>query len=227
MGLDWRPFPKAKPGFEDEYLRIMDDLVEEEPAKFSWREFLFGSKKEPKYVDRDKLLEELKAVSISAYETLGAPRVGYDESANAWAREEYETQDLKISFEEYLEEIKGYNVVDLVSDNDGVQVYHNYGTDPQIFRADWLKECHPVISKAIINEAYEIHTAQESIDFGQRLMAIADEYAQKHNVLHMKNVEEGPDIETSSPELIAHIIYCAAKWLIWWGENGHGYEADY
>ena len=35
------------------------------------------------------------------------------------------------------------------------------------------------------------------------------------------------DIDESSMEWQLHIVFSLAKWLIFWGSNGHGYHADF
>jgi hypothetical protein len=36
-----------------------------------------------------------------------------------------------------------------------------------------------------------------------------------------------PDTDEDSLESKIHILYAAAKWLIFYGKNGHGFEADF
>lgn len=64
-------------------------------------------------------------------------------------------------------------------------------------------------------------------DFGKRLMSIADEYASEYGSHYLKDQREAPDVIEETPESNAHIMYAAAKWLLWWGKRGHGYEADF
>lgn len=36
-----------------------------------------------------------------------------------------------------------------------------------------------------------------------------------------------PETDEDSFEWNLHIVYSLAKWLIFYGKNGHGYEADF
>jgi hypothetical protein len=56
---------------------------------------------------------------------------------------------------------------------------------------------------------------------------IADKMAIDHDLLYLKNQRTPPDTDEESLESKVHIIYAAAKWLVFYGENGHGYKADF
>jgi hypothetical protein len=66
MGLDWNPTPRAKPGSEAKFERLMGiDLDEIDD------------------VDREATIARIHAISETPFETIGAPRVGYDPRADS------------------------------------------------------------------------------------------------------------------------------------------------
>ena len=69
--------------------------------------------------------------------------------------------------------------------------------------------------------------ADEALKYGQKLMAIADKTAAVNNLLYLKEQRMPPDADEESLESKIHILFSAAKWLIFYGKNGHGYEADF
>src|SRR5437870_2201662 len=98
MGLDWLPGPKPQKGFEDEFLKL-------------WRRFQGED-------DKSELLAELKkrpGLTVSPYETLRAPRVGFDSRANEWARQAFPMRaDKSLSEEAFMQHLNGSYVLDLV-----------------------------------------------------------------------------------------------------------------
>ena len=58
-------------------------------------------------------------------------------------------------------------------------------------------------------------------------MDIANEYAKENNCEYLRDQRVPPDLDNDKPECKAHVLFSAAKWLIWWGERGHGFEADF
>lgn len=97
MGLDWQPLDKPKPGHEAEFDKLYKEI------------FDFDNKDE-------SLWEQLRAVAISPYETLGAPRVGVDAEADRWAAEEYSKRPRKrlfVSRRKWRKIFHGYYVLDL------------------------------------------------------------------------------------------------------------------
>ena len=127
MGLDWNPGNKPRPGSEAEFERLFH-LVDQASGS-----------------DRDALLKRFFEVSVSAYETLQAPRVGTDENATAWARGKYaENAAAAESEAAFLTKLHGFYVVDLVS-CDGVPPYSNGGAGQYVeafsFRGQFLTDC--------------------------------------------------------------------------------------
>lgn len=51
-----------------------------------------------------------------------------------------------------------------------------------------------------------------------------DKLAKEH---HLKSQRISPETDEDSIESKLHIVYSLAKWLTFYGRNGHGYEADF
>ena len=58
-------------------------------------------------------------------------------------------------------------------------------------------------------------------------MAVADKIAKEKNLEYLKLQRLPPDTDEDTIESKLHIAYSLAKWLIFYGKNGHGYEADF
>lgn len=222
MGLDWNPMNRPKPGREEEYESIFMALQKKEETSFFSK--LLGKKQN----NKEKLLESFLDISIPSYETLNAPKVGFDATATEWAKGRYEFRENKdISLEEFLRQMHGYYVVELVPEHDGIPLYIAPHYEPHVFRGQFLRDCEQIIGERMLETAYTSQLAQGAVMFGQQIMGIADDYAIKNNITYLKNQRLPPDFDEDSAKSKAHIMFSAAKWLLWWGERGHGYEADF
>lgn len=65
------------------------------------------------------------------------------------------------------------------------------------------------------------------MEYGNRLMQVADKLAKQHNLEYLKHQRLPPDTYEDTIESKLHILFSLAKWLIFYGKNGHGYEADF
>jgi len=222
MGLDWKPMNRPKPGREKEYEDIFLALQKKEETPLFSK--LFGKKQN----SRERLLESFFDISIPAYDTLDAPRVGLDDKATEWAKGQYKFgEDKGLSLEEFLRQMYGYYVVELVPEHDGIPLYIAPHFEPHIFRGQFLRDCEGIIGEQMLETAYTSQLSHGAIMFGQQIMRIADDYATQNGVIYLKNQRIPPDFDEDSAESKAHIMFSAAKWLLWWGERGHGYEADF
>jgi hypothetical protein len=224
MGLDWRPMGKPKPGFEERYnqiFRIIQGIEKQKEPGF------LDKLKGKKLQTKEQLIEEFFDNSIETYETIKAPRVGYDSVANEWIKSKYDETDKSIAEEDFVKQHLGYYVIELAPELDGVPVYIAMGQDENVFRGKFLDDCKELIGEDLYNQAWETKLAPETLLYGQQLMAIGDKVATEHNLLYLKNQRIPPDTDEDSLESKVHILYAAAKWLIFYGENGHGYEADF
>jgi len=223
MGLDMRPMGKPKPGFEQRFVDIFEMVTKNTIPQPSFLDKLKGKK----YPTKDQLLQEWFANQIQTYETIKAPRVGRDKEADEWIRNKYSDLQEKPPLEQFLKEHEGYYVIELAKEQDGVPVYIAMGQDENVFRGQFLQDCIDVIGEDLVNEAWETKLANETLDYGNRLMTVADKVAKEKNLEYLKTQRLPPDTDEESVESKLHIVFSLAKWLIFYGKNGHGYEADF
>jgi hypothetical protein len=223
MGLDMRPMGKPKPGFEKRYHEIFEMISKDNIPQPSFLDKLKGKK----YPTKDELLQEWLANQIQTYETIKSPRVGRDKEAEEWIVNKYNELQQKPPLAQFLKEYDGYYVIELAKEKDGVPVYIAMGQDENVFRGQFLQDCIDLIGEDLVNEAWETKLADATLDYGQRLMTIADRIANENNLQYLKDQRLPPDTELENIESKLHIVYSLAKWLIFYGKNGHGYEADF
>lgn len=217
MGLDWNPGNKAKPGYETDYARLSKAIEAAESD-----------------AQREALREQFFAISISAYETLGAPRVGFDQAADAWARARYrDNPSMAASETELLSGLKGFYVVELVPTCDGVPPYSNGTTggyvEPFSFRGQFLTDCVPVIGERLLEEAHTTKPAPALAAYANELLACGRRYAEKHGCSWVETVRDDwdriGDSQAGDPHALAHIVVWAAKWCSFWSARGHLLDA--
>ncbi|AUP77770.1 hypothetical protein [Flavivirga eckloniae] len=224
MGLDMIPLDKPKPGFEDRYTEIHKLLIEDNFPKPPLIKRLLGKK----HTTRDKLFKEWLAMGIKSYETIKAPRVGTDKNANIWIMKQYDLLDEKPPIKSYINQNKGLYVIELAKEQDGVPDPEYCGIgDRNIFRGEYLKDCIDLIGEKLVNEAWKSKLADETLDYGHRLMKATNKIARKHDLEYLKDQKTPPGHHYDHIESKIHLLYAISKWLIFYGENGHGYEAEY
>ncbi|GAB3012462.1 hypothetical protein GCM10027051_14300 [Niabella terrae] len=223
MGLDMRPLGKPKPGFEKRFVEIFGLLTMNIFPKPSFLDKIKGTK----YPTKEELLIEWFTNQIQSYETIKAPKVGRDKEANEWIRVKYEQLKQKPLLEQFLQDYDGYYVIELAKEKDGVPVYVAAGQDENVFRGEFLRFCEDIIGDDLINEAWNTKMAIETLEYGNRLMEVAGKIAKQHNLEYLKSQRLPPDADEDSIESKLHILFSLAKWLIFYGKNGHGYEADF
>ena len=213
MGLDMRPLSKPKAGKEQRFYELYSLIPSENLSPDQ----------------REQLLEEWFALGIPSYETIKAPQVGRDAQADAWLREQYDADDNpdKPPFDEVHQDYQGYYVIELAPEQDSVPVYRAFGQDANVFRGQFLANCQDLIGEDLLNEAWSNHLAEEAVDYAQRLLAAVIPAAQHHGLEYLKDQYEPPEAEPESLESQLHIVYSLARWLIFYGSRGHGYEADF
>ena len=213
MGLDMRPLSKPKAGKEQRFYELYSLIPSENLSPDQ----------------REQLLEEWFALGIPSYETIKAPQVGRDAQADAWLREQYDADDNpdKPPFDEVYQDYQGYYVIELATEQDSVPVYRAFGQDENVFRGQFLADCQELIGEDLLNEAWSNHLAEEAVDYAHRLIAAVTPAAQQHGLEYLKDQYEPPEAEPESLESQLHIIYSLARWLIFYGSRGHGYEADF
>ena len=213
MGLDMRPLSKPKAGKEQRFYELYSLIPSENLSPDQ----------------REQLLEEWFALGIPSYETIKAPQVGRDAQADAWLREQYDADDNpdKPPFDEVYQDYQGYYVIELAPEQDSVPVYRAFGQDENVFRGQFLADCQELIGEDLLNEAWSNHLAEEAVAYAQRLIAEVTPTAQQHGLEYLKDQYEPPEAEPESLESQLHIVYSLARWLIFYGSRGHGYEADF
>jgi hypothetical protein len=222
MGLDMRPMGKPKSGNEKRFAEIFNSLQKLDTKKPSFLNKLFGNKLPTK----EELLEEWFSIQTQSYETIQAPRVGRDQVANDWLKRKYEEAPNDMSLENFLIEYEGYYVIELAKEKDGVPMYISIGQDENVFRGQFLNDCIELLGEELVAEAWNSHLANDTLDYGNRLMSAVDKIAIEKNLEYLKLQRDPPD-DIDSFESKLHIVYSLAKWLIFYGKNGHGYEADF
>jgi hypothetical protein len=218
-----RPMGKPKPGFEKRFIEIFEMVTKDKIPQTTFFDKLRGKKLPTK----EELLQEWFANQIQTYETVKAPRVGRDKEADDWIRAKYEELEQKPPLKKFLKEYDGYYVIELAKEQDGVPVYIAIGQDENVFRGQFLQDCIDLIGEDLVNEAWETKQAEDALDYGNRLMTVADKLAKEHNLEYLKTQRLPPDTDEDAIESKLHIVYSLAKWLIFYGKNGHGYEADF
>lgn len=223
MGLDMRPMGKPKLGFEKRFIEIFEIIEKNEFEEPTFFQKLLGKKVHTK----ENLLNEWFENILPTYETIKAPMVGRDQEANDWAKENYEKINNKPAFEEYINEMNGFYVIEKAKELDGVPVYMSPAEDENVFRGQFMQDCVDLIGEDLVNEAWVTKLAEATLDYGNRLMAIADKIAKERGLQYLKEQRMPPENDEASVESKLHIVYSLAKWLIFYGRNGHGYEAYY
>jgi hypothetical protein len=224
MGLDMRPMGKPKPGFEERYKQIFRIIHGTEKQELSLMDRIKGKR----LLTEKELLKEWFDNQISTYETIKAPRVGRDKEADEWAKKAYSSKEREISETEFLKKYEGYYVIELAKETDGVPVYISLNQDENVFRGQFLTDCIDIIGKDLVSEAWESKFADETLNYGNRLMTVADKIANENNLQYLKQQRLAPEeVDENSIESKLHILFSVAKWLIFYGKNGHGYEADF
>lgn len=218
-----RPMGKPKPEFEKRFVDIFQMVTKNTIPQPSFLDKLKGKK----YPTKDELLQEWFANQIQTYETIKAPRVGRDKEADEWIRNKHNELEQKPPLEQFLKEHDGYYVIELAKEQDGVPVYLAMGQDENVFRGQFLQDCIDIIGEDLVNEAWETKLASETLDYGNRLMAVADNIAKERNLEYLKTQRLPPDSDEDTIECKLHIVFSLSKWLIFYGKNGHGYEADF
>jgi hypothetical protein len=214
---------KPKPGFEKRFQEIFEAVSQDKIPKPSLLDRLKGKK----LPSKEELLQEWFAGQIASYETIRAPRVGRDKEADDWIRQKYDELEQKPPLEDFLREHQGYYVIELAKELDGVPVYIALGQDENVFRGQFLADCINIIGKELVHEAWKTKLAKETLDYGNALMSVADKLAKEKNLEYLKSQRIPPDTDNASIESKLHIVFSLAKWLIFYGKNGHGYVADY
>jgi hypothetical protein len=213
MGLDLIVEGCAKPGYEQEWRRLVkrsfsdEELSKAEAARF-------------------------QEICIPGYERIGAPRVGHDSAANRWILEARKARTPEDEAA-VLKEFEGYYVVRLV-ECDGVPKYSHgglyEGADETSFRGAFLNDCQDVLSKDLLNEAWNHKFPEEAVAYGKALLEAADaahaaDTAPKRRRTLLSRLGLAKEREPIAIEEQLDIVRAAGRWFIFWGERGHPVRA--
>lgn len=212
MGLDLLVEGCAKPGHEREWLQLLErsftdeELSESEIARF-------------------------QEVSIPGYERIGAPRVGHDSAANQWILKANNAKTPE-EMAAVLNEFEGYYVVRLV-ECDGVPRYSHGGmydgADDTSFRGAFLGACRNVLSKELIDQAWEHKLPEQAVVYGKALLAAADAAEAGHPLEGRKSLLSRLGLAKERESIAVaeqlDIVRTAGRWFIFWGERGHPIRA--
>jgi hypothetical protein len=212
MGLDLIVEGCAKPGHEKE-----------------WRGFLERSFADERLSEAE--IARFREICIPGYERIGAPRVGYDRAANDWilaAQNAKTPEDVAAVLKEY----EGYYVVRLVV-CDGVPIYSNgtayEGADETSFRGAFLNDCHDVLNKHLLDDAWNHKFPEAAVAYGKALLAAADKAEsgktrkRRRTLLSRLRLIKEPEAVPMTEQL--DIVRAAGRWFIFWGERGHAIRA--
>jgi hypothetical protein len=223
MGLDMRPLGKPKPGFEKRFIEIFEMIQNDTIPKPGFFDLI----RRKKMVTKEDLLKEWFENQIQSYQTIKAPQVGKDAEADEWLKTKYNELKEKPSIAEFKKEYLGYYVIELAKEKDGVPPYIAYGQDQNIFRGQFLENCREIIGKKLMEEAWQTKLADATLDYGNRLMEAANKIAIPLKMDFLLHQDFDEEFDENSIKTKLHIVYSLAKWLIFYGKNGHGYEADF
>jgi hypothetical protein len=213
MGLDLVVEGCPKPGHEQEWRRLLKRSFADE--KLSQSE-----------------VARFREICIPGYERIGAPRVGYDDAANQWI---LQARNVKTPEEAaaVLREFEGYYVVRLV-ECDGIPKYSNAGlhpgTDETSFRGAFLSDCQDVLSKDLLNEAWNHKFPEDAVTYGAALLVAAEAAKaagrapmRRRTLLSRLGLSKEPEPAAIADQL--DIVQAAGRWFIFWGKRGHAIRA--
>lgn len=210
------------------------DLVVEACAKdgheLEWRRILERSFAEQELSDTETT--RFREISIPGYQRIGAPRVGFDGAADAWiveARKANTTEEAAA----VLKEFHGYYAVRLVK-CDGVPFYSNAGAyegiDETSFRGAFLSDCRDVLSKNVLNDAWNSKFPEAAVLYGKALLAAADAAEAggvvakpRHGIFSRLGLAKAADPVPIAEQV--DIVRAAGRWFVFWGERGHPIRA--
>jgi len=208
MGLDW-VLNKSKPkdGFVSEYMDLSEKIKNTEDRG-----------------ELTRLEKRIDEISIKAFEIIGAPKIGENESANNYFREriyrpnrEQAIKRLKRdpsdqwakhwsrSLREVMDDHLGKYISDLATDNRGFSMYSGMLCSSIDFRGKMVC-CIDDLSDELKNEGYEDH--EDPI----------------HALEYSKKLKEAAPLLAGQDR---RVVESAVSWMDFWGNRGYGFYAWY
>jgi hypothetical protein len=213
MGLDLVVEGSPKPGFEEEWRRLLkrsfagEELSEGDTARF-------------------------QEISIPAYLKLDAPQVGRDDIANEWILKRRNPKTVEEGAK-VLQEFDGYFVIRLVK-CDGVPKYSNggeyEGADETSFRGSFFNDCEGVLSNELLYDAWNHKMPEQAVEYGNALLSAADAAERGEKPVRRKSFLQGLGLRKQrEPDMTFEeqldVVRAAGRWYIFWGERGHAIRA--
>ena len=199
VALDWEPLARPKPEHAEEFAALLARL---------------------QATGDESVLDRMNAISTAAFETLGAPRVGFDDAADEWLRAKVGDDD----FYDMSMKMHGWYVLDLLPACDGFPFYSSHRGWPKLdrysFSGSFLMNARDELG-ALLFEAFRYMSAEQLEDYGERLLACARRFARERRIMEVELVDL-PDFEKGSPEARAHVMFAGGRWCLYWARRGHG-----
>jgi hypothetical protein len=226
VGLDWNPLARPRPGFEGEFERLLTEIEGGTVARHGLGAFL--SPRKLTEAELEERRARFREISEPPFATLGAPRVGFDEAADAWLRGRLEEAGKIADLELAQEKMHGYYVLDLLPPCDGFALYtHNglyEGVDRCSFRAKFLEDAESIIGPALLERAYDRMLARDLAAYADALDAAVRPWATRAGVLHVEHASDAPEYGEDSAASQADILFSAIRWCRFWSARGHGLD---
>jgi hypothetical protein len=210
MGLDWNPGPRPAAGHEREFEQLWHELQSESCVR------------------REEKAARFQEITVSAFETLGAPRVGIDEVATQWAHQVAFPRrvDKSLTEQVFVERMRGFCVLDLVPPCDGIPRYSNGSAGGYVeaysFRGQFLTDAVEIIGEELLDSAYVSKLPEETVTYGNVLVEAAERYAARLSIdTGTIRLAEDPD----AIEFRLDAVFCAGRWCRFWGARRHWLEA--
>ncbi|MFT3840791.1 MAG: hypothetical protein QM723_27620 [Myxococcaceae bacterium] len=239
MGIDWcLEHQIARPGNEEEYRRLtakLKHLAKDERLSQPQRTVL-----------AEDLESALKTVALSAYEAMGAPRLGFDAAADDWFKKHvYELAQVQLVAEkkkpnalsdgfiqfwdrpvaEVLKHHHGKYVVELARDAEGIPAITGFFASQLDFRGQAVATSN-IIDRALQAEAFDNHSGDGAADYADRL-----ELAVMQFKVRRPDWQTGRVVDESGRHVDAledvRDVESAVRWLRYWGTRGFAFSAWY
>ncbi len=205
MGLDWIVKPKAKPGFEDEFTKLEEQIKILEKRL----EVVEKEKYESLNLQLEDCKEKYKNVSIQVYETAKTYRIGSNPEKDLEIfHKEIETdigKNQDFTFEKFLHENKGKlypsdSIPDSIGDN-----------------GSFLTSSYDYRGKIIATSDY----------FSDNLQNMCYSDMDPHDMLELASKIENELYKVDKTDWEHDEYVRAIKWLRFWANAGHGIWAWY
>lgn len=212
MGLDLCVEGRAIPGHETEWESLIHRFFAEEDISEAEH-------------------ERFQSICQPAYESLGAPRVGTDTIADDWIAGQMAD---RMTREQAIAEYHGYHAIALL-ESDGLPKFTHAGlyegVDETSFRGKFLESCTLVLTKQMIDDAWNHRMPHEAVTYGQKLLAAATD-ARNGKTLTPRKRSILSRIFGTSPDILPldeqlDIVETAGRWFVFWGNQGHPILAYY